>query len=137
MLHAPSIASSSACSAAQVSSCPECDEGMLVLDPVSAPKWRLDCNHCSFLIYLPKDLHSAKVSSKQTCEVVCGARASRLHLSYHDVTAREPLTVVQPCDVRPNQTESGHTSCLACKAMPCRLSSTASVHLKWLLSAPA
>ena len=49
---------------------------MLVLDPVSAPKWRLDCNHCNFLIYLPKDLHSAKVSSKQTCKVLCGAGAS-------------------------------------------------------------
>lgn len=42
--------------------------GMLVLDPVSAPKWRLDCSRCSFLIYLPKDLHDARVS-KERCEV--------------------------------------------------------------------
>jgi hypothetical protein len=51
-----------------VSSCPECDNGTLVLDPVSAPKWRLDCNRCSFLIYLPSELHSAKLS-KEHCEV--------------------------------------------------------------------
>ena len=51
-----------------VSSCPECDNGTLVLDPVSAPKWRLDCNRCSFLIYLPSELHSAKLS-KERCEV--------------------------------------------------------------------
>ena len=53
-----------------VSSCPECDTGTLVLDPVSAPKWRLDCNRCSFLIYLPNELHNAKLS-KEHCEVGC------------------------------------------------------------------
>jgi len=36
-----------------VTPCPECEDGSLVLDPLSAPKWRLDCNKCSFLIYLP------------------------------------------------------------------------------------
>jgi hypothetical protein len=41
---------------------------MLVLDPVSAPRWRVDCSRCSFLVYLPQDLHSAKVS-KDKCEV--------------------------------------------------------------------
>ena len=51
-----------------LSSCPECDNGTLVLDPDSAPKWRLDCNRCSFLIYLPAELHNAKLS-KQNCEV--------------------------------------------------------------------
>ena len=52
---------------------PRCSVGMLVLDPVSAPRWRLDCSRCSFLIYLPKDLHDARVS-KERCEV--GARSS-------------------------------------------------------------
>lgn len=51
-----------------VSSCPECDGGTLVLDPVSGPKWRVDCNRCSFLIYLPEQLHNAKLS-KEHCEV--------------------------------------------------------------------
>jgi DNA topoisomerase-3 len=51
-----------------VLACPECSVGLLVLDPVSAPKWRLDCSRCSFLIYLPKELHDAKVA-KERCEV--------------------------------------------------------------------
>jgi hypothetical protein len=51
-----------------VLACPECAVGLLVLDPVSAPKWRLDCSRCSFLIYLPKELHDAKVA-KDRCEV--------------------------------------------------------------------
>ena len=42
--------------------------GTLVLDPVSAPKWRLDCSRCNFLIYLPSDLHAVRVS-RRTCEV--------------------------------------------------------------------
>jgi hypothetical protein len=52
--------------------CPACvcahSVGMLVLDPVSGPRWRLDCSRCSFLLYLPPDLHDAKVS-KERCEV--------------------------------------------------------------------
>lgn len=56
-----------------VLACPECAVGLLVLDPVSAPKWRLDCSRCSFMIYLPKDLHDAKVT-KERCEVGCWLR---------------------------------------------------------------
>ncbi|KXZ51646.1 hypothetical protein GPECTOR_11g100 [Gonium pectorale] len=51
---------------------PGCQGGTVVLDPVSAPKWRLDCNRCNFLMYLPANLHSAKVT-KDTCED-CGGR---------------------------------------------------------------
>ncbi|EFJ52569.1 hypothetical protein VOLCADRAFT_79203 [Volvox carteri f. nagariensis] len=52
---------------------PGCSGGTVVLDPVSAPKWRLDCNRCNFLMYLPPNLHSAKVLPKETCED-CGGR---------------------------------------------------------------
>lgn len=63
-----------------VAPCPECGAegeagksggGTLVLDPVSAPKWRLDCNMCNVVVYLPPDLHSAK-STKQRCPVSLG-----------------------------------------------------------------
>ncbi|XP_062164854.1 DNA topoisomerase 3-beta isoform X2 [Alnus glutinosa] len=39
-----------------VCACPECS-GTLVLDPVSAPKWRLDCNMCNCLVFLPQGAH--------------------------------------------------------------------------------
>ncbi|CAK0787024.1 hypothetical protein CVIRNUC_010240 [Coccomyxa viridis] len=54
----------------RVTACPECEEGTVVLDPVSGPKWRMDCNTCSFLIYLPETLHAVKLSKKrcQECE---------------------------------------------------------------------
>jgi hypothetical protein len=56
-----------------VASCPACEVGTLVLDPVSAPSWRLDCSRCNILIYLPKNLHAAKVAA-DSCEVRCGLR---------------------------------------------------------------
>jgi DNA topoisomerase-3 len=55
----------------RVMPCPECPAGggHLVLDPVSAPRWRLDCNRCSFLVYLPPNLHAVHVLRTQACEV--------------------------------------------------------------------
>lgn len=55
-----------------VTPCPDCEAGTLVLDRLSAPKWRLDCNKCSFLIYLPENLHLAKVNQEELCEVGSG-----------------------------------------------------------------
>lgn len=51
-----------------VMACPECEVGSVVLDAVSFPKWRLDCSHCNYLVYLPPDLHSVKVTP-DSCEV--------------------------------------------------------------------
>ncbi|KAK1319080.1 hypothetical protein QJS10_CPB04g01429 [Acorus calamus] len=39
-----------------VCACPECN-GTLVLDPVSAPKWRLYCNMCNCMVLLPHGAH--------------------------------------------------------------------------------
>ncbi|KAL6526662.1 hypothetical protein OROGR_015752 [Orobanche gracilis] len=39
-----------------VCACPECD-GTLVLDPISAPRWRLCCNTCNCLVSLPEGAH--------------------------------------------------------------------------------
>lgn len=50
-----------------VAPCPSCASGTLVLDPLSGPKWRLDCSLCSVLIYLPPNLHAAKVSKADVC----------------------------------------------------------------------
>lgn len=54
-----------------VSSCVECDYGILVLDPSSAPKWKLGCNRCDVIIHLFED--AQKITSlEQICE--CGAQ---------------------------------------------------------------
>lgn len=48
-----------------VCACPECD-GTLVLDPVSAPKWRLYCNICNCLVLLPEGAHRIS-TTKERC----------------------------------------------------------------------
>ena len=59
--------------------CAECEAGTLVLDPVSAPRWRLDCSRCSFLVYLPPSLHDVKVARGAASDCAeCGARRLRL-----------------------------------------------------------
>ncbi|KAK7306407.1 hypothetical protein VNO77_44346 [Canavalia gladiata] len=48
-----------------VCACPECS-GTLVLDPVSAPKWRLFCNKCNCLIFLAQGAHRIS-TTKERC----------------------------------------------------------------------
>ncbi|XP_065332165.1 DNA topoisomerase 3-beta-1 [Cloeon dipterum] len=54
-----------------VSSCVECDGGVLVLDPASGPKWKLSCNRCDVIIHIFDDAHKVAVDDG-TCE--CGAQ---------------------------------------------------------------
>ncbi|TXG72933.1 hypothetical protein EZV62_001512 [Acer yangbiense] len=50
-----------------VCACPECN-GTLVLDPVSAPKWRLYCNMCNCLVNLPQGAHRIATTRDQCPE---------------------------------------------------------------------
>ncbi|XP_057959790.1 DNA topoisomerase 3-beta isoform X2 [Malania oleifera] len=50
-----------------VCACPECT-GTLVLDPVSAPKWRLYCNMCNCLVFLPEGAHRISTTREQCPE---------------------------------------------------------------------
>lgn len=72
--------------------CPDCTMGgTLVLDPVSAPKWRLDCNRCNFLIYLPPNLHSAKWVWGGLCwtsHIFCSPASWCMCISSHVPAAR-------------------------------------------------
>ncbi len=108
-----------------------------MLDPVSAPKWRLDCNHCSFLIYLPKDLHSAKVSSKQTCEVLVEPVQAAFIELCHSLTAGRGLSAARQlcnCLTYAQDKLNFHHTCsrgMQCHVARC-LRSTAGVALKWL-----
>ncbi|MQM17056.1 hypothetical protein Taro_050021 [Colocasia esculenta] len=50
-----------------VCACPECS-GTLVLDPVSAPKWRLNCNLCNCLVFLPQGAHRISITGNRCSE---------------------------------------------------------------------
>eukprot|EP00897_Mesotaenium_endlicherianum_P000232 jgi/Mesen1/10209/ME000077S09546 len=49
-----------------VCACPECEGGLLLLDPVSAPRWRLACNTRNCIVCLPR--HAHRIS---TCDARC------------------------------------------------------------------
>ena len=75
-----------------VCACPECD-GTLVLDPVSAPKWRLDCNKCSNLVYLPHNAHKIAV-----CQERCDECGSSLLEVYKHVVVISMIFICLYCD---------------------------------------
>ena len=44
-----------------ISQCVECEGGVLVLDPTSAPKWRMACNRCNVLVHFFEHAHRVQV----------------------------------------------------------------------------
>lgn len=73
-----------------VSSCVECDYGILVLDPSSAPKWKLGCNRCDVIIHLFDD--AQKITAlEQTCE--CGAQM--INVEYRAEKTKFPNDVTE------------------------------------------
>ncbi|CAN8022259.1 unnamed protein product [Ixodes persulcatus] len=55
-----------------ISVCPECTSGVLVLDPASAPKWKIGCNRCDVIVQLCEDARKVSVEDEQ-CEE-CGSQ---------------------------------------------------------------
>ncbi|KAJ8675437.1 hypothetical protein QAD02_011223 [Eretmocerus hayati] len=55
-----------------LSSCLECENGILVLDPSAAPKWKLVCNRCDVIIHLFEGAHKLTVDPDEVCD--CGAQ---------------------------------------------------------------
>jgi DNA topoisomerase-3 len=63
-----------------VSNCPECDTGVLVLDPASIPKWKLVCNKCDVIVRLFEDAAKVSVNSEESCPE-CDAQLVKVDLS--------------------------------------------------------
>ncbi|KAH6923707.1 hypothetical protein HPB50_005177 [Hyalomma asiaticum] len=55
-----------------ISVCPECTSGVLVLDPASAPKWKIGCNRCDVIVQLCEDARKVCVEDEQCDE--CGSQ---------------------------------------------------------------
>eukprot|EP00088_Acartia_fossae_P065027 TRINITY_DN80070_c0_g1_i1.p1 TRINITY_DN80070_c0_g1~~TRINITY_DN80070_c0_g1_i1.p1 ORF type:complete len:232 (+),score=38.94 TRINITY_DN80070_c0_g1_i1:43-738(+) len=50
-----------------VSSCVECESGVLVLDPASIPKWKLVCNKCDVIVRIFEDAAKVSVNNQVAC----------------------------------------------------------------------
>ncbi|XP_011298257.1 DNA topoisomerase 3-beta-1 [Fopius arisanus] len=68
-----------------VSSCPECEAGILVLDPSAAPKWKLGCNRCDVIIHFFENSHKVTVDTD-----VCDCGAQLITVQYKEDKSKLP-----------------------------------------------
>ncbi|MGH0179868.1 UNVERIFIED_CONTAM: hypothetical protein FKN15_013983 [Acipenser sinensis] len=81
-----------------IGQCVECENGVLVFDSTSGPKWRMACNKCNVVVHFFENAHKVRVSS-ESCE---SCEASLVIVDFNK--ARSPL----PGD------ETQHTGCAFC-----------------------
>uniref|UniRef100_S4R9U9 Uncharacterized protein n=1 Tax=Petromyzon marinus TaxID=7757 RepID=S4R9U9_PETMA len=65
-----------------VGQCVECEAGVLVFDPLSAPRWRMVCNRCSVLVHffagaLRVKVVAAAAASSSSSAAAAGAKVVR------------------------------------------------------------
>uniref|UniRef100_A0A803R7G1 DNA topoisomerase n=3 Tax=Cannabis sativa TaxID=3483 RepID=A0A803R7G1_CANSA len=77
-----------------VCACPECS-GTLVLDPVSAPKWRLHCNSCNCLIFLPQGAH--RISTTQDKCLDCNSTIIEVDFNKKTTPLEDGTTLYAGC----------------------------------------
>lgn len=81
-----------------IGQCVECENGVLVLDPTSGPKWKVACNTCNVVAHCFENAHRVRVSADtcNTCE------AALLDVDFNK--AKSPLP----------GNETQHTGCIFC-----------------------
>ncbi|KAM7145146.1 DNA topoisomerase 3-beta-1 isoform 2-T2 [Macrochelys suwanniensis] len=81
-----------------IGQCVECENGVLVLDPTSGPKWKMACNKCNVIVHFFENAHKVRVSP-ETCE---SCDAALVDVDFNK--AKSPL----PGD------ETQHSGCVFC-----------------------
>ncbi|XP_057621533.1 DNA topoisomerase 3-beta-1 isoform X2 [Chionomys nivalis] len=81
-----------------IGQCVECENGVLVLDPTSGPKWKVACNTCNVVAHCFENAHRVRVSADtcHTCE------AALLDVDFNKVKSPLPGN------------ETQHTGCIFC-----------------------
>ncbi|XP_058181028.1 DNA topoisomerase 3-beta isoform X3 [Rhododendron vialii] len=77
-----------------VCACPECN-GTLVLDPVSAPKWRLYCNMCNCLVFLPEGAHRITTTEERCVE--CDSTIIEVDFNKKTTPLKDGTTLYSGC----------------------------------------
>ncbi|XP_046394750.1 DNA topoisomerase 3-beta-1 [Ischnura elegans] len=68
-----------------VCACIECENGVLTLDPSSAPKWKLTCNRCDVIIHLFEDAQKVTVD-----EATCDCGSQMINVEYKQEKSKLP-----------------------------------------------
>lgn len=90
-----------------VADCTECEKGSLILDPTSAPKWRLACNNCNMLIHLCEGAFRISVADQ-----VCSCGSALLNINFNKSNSPLPENKTQ------------HHGCIFCDPLLLPLMST-------------
>lgn len=77
-----------------VCACPQCN-GTLVLDPVSYPKWRLYCNMCNCLVYLPHGAHRISTTRERCAE--CDSAIIEVDFNKNNTPLADGATLYSGC----------------------------------------
>ncbi|NXA65859.1 TOP3B topoisomerase, partial [Mohoua ochrocephala] len=81
-----------------IGQCVECENGVLVLDSTSGPKWKMACNKCNVIVHFFENAHKVRVSP-ETCDL---CEAALVDVDFNK--AKSPL----PGD------ETQHSGCVFC-----------------------
>ncbi|XP_051623947.1 DNA topoisomerase 3-beta-1 isoform X3 [Manacus candei] len=81
-----------------IGQCVECENGVLVLDSTSGPKWKMACNKCNVVVHFFENAHKVRVSP-ETCDL---CEAGLVDVDFNK--AKSPL----PGD------ETQHSGCVFC-----------------------
>ena len=81
-----------------VGPCLTCEDGMLVMDPMSAPKWKMACNKCNMVIHVFEDAFNVALADEGCQE--CGA--SFVNVVFHKTKSQLPGTKTE------------HSGCVFC-----------------------
>ncbi|XP_027545379.1 DNA topoisomerase 3-beta-1 isoform X2 [Neopelma chrysocephalum] len=81
-----------------IGQCVECENGVLVLDSTSGPKWKMACNKCNVIVHFFENAHKVRVSP-ETCDL---CEAGLVDVDFNK--AKSPL----PGD------ETQHSGCVFC-----------------------
>ena len=73
-----------------VGPCLTCEDGMLVMDPMSAPKWKMACNKCNMVIHVFEDAFKVALADEGCQE--CGA--SFVNVVFHKTKSQLPGTII-------------------------------------------
>eukprot|EP00039_Didymoeca_costata_P016971 m.310406 g.310406 ORF g.310406 m.310406 type:complete len:847 (-) comp16476_c2_seq4:74-2614(-) len=77
-----------------VTQCPECENGVLVLDPTSSPKWKIACNSCNCLARVFEGAFRVAVT-KEICD--CGSHLLDVDFNKNNTPLADGGTKLQGC----------------------------------------
>ena len=87
-------------------------EGSVILDPVSFPKWKMNCNMCNYCVFLPEGAKKISLHSDEKCND-CGTTIMTVDFNKKTTPLQDGSTLYKGCPLCDStindQCKEGHT----------------------------